>query len=400
MHVDKTTFHRFDRFNLKYNPCGQSRLREIFIKQDNLIHGRFLAELTREVRGWERRDRQRERERNRIGLSFCLRRARRGFLRAPIFCPTHPLINSSPFSPTKPNKPLRTTPTYNQTTTNPTTNQTKQVMSDYEQSKYQHAELRVSVYGRKAVEWDVLASWVVGNQLWSNNVVRFRLVFGVFALLFCVFPRGSAPRAPPFVAVVAHAGPRPFFFRRRHFLPPSPPHKKPNRKKTKTKQVWLVQIPRLYNAYRETGVIENFEQMLANLFVPLFEATVNPSSHPQLHVLLSQVVAFDMVDDESKPERRPTKHSPLPQHWTSKHNAAYAYYAYYIYANLHALNQLREARVSFFYLFWGRPRVFVLLLLFFVLFFVVVVFPVSPCASFVRPPPPCLFSLSSSRTRG
>ena len=28
------------QFNLKYNPCGQSRLREIFIKQDNLIHGR------------------------------------------------------------------------------------------------------------------------------------------------------------------------------------------------------------------------------------------------------------------------------------------------------------------------------------------------------------------------
>ena len=80
---------RFDKFNLKYNPFGQSRLREIFIKQaralgvpraagrpascqggwsgrvgsagpraqrcccaalqDNLIHGRFLAELTREV---------------------------------------------------------------------------------------------------------------------------------------------------------------------------------------------------------------------------------------------------------------------------------------------------------------------------------------------------------------
>ena len=28
MHADKNTFHRFDRFNLKYNPCGQSRLRE------------------------------------------------------------------------------------------------------------------------------------------------------------------------------------------------------------------------------------------------------------------------------------------------------------------------------------------------------------------------------------
>lgn len=33
MHVDKTIFQRFDKFNLKYNPCGQSRLREIFIKQ-------------------------------------------------------------------------------------------------------------------------------------------------------------------------------------------------------------------------------------------------------------------------------------------------------------------------------------------------------------------------------
>ena len=36
MHADKNTFHRFDRFNLKYNPFGQSRLREVFIKQVNL----------------------------------------------------------------------------------------------------------------------------------------------------------------------------------------------------------------------------------------------------------------------------------------------------------------------------------------------------------------------------
>lgn len=49
MHADKNIFHRFDKFNLKYNPCGQSRLREIFIKSDNIIQGRFLAEITREV---------------------------------------------------------------------------------------------------------------------------------------------------------------------------------------------------------------------------------------------------------------------------------------------------------------------------------------------------------------
>ncbi|KEH15290.1 AMP deaminase/myoadenylate deaminase, putative, partial [Medicago truncatula] len=47
--LDKSTFHRFDKFNLKYNPCVQNRLREIFLKQDNLIQGRFLAEVTKQV---------------------------------------------------------------------------------------------------------------------------------------------------------------------------------------------------------------------------------------------------------------------------------------------------------------------------------------------------------------
>jgi len=48
MHASNT-FHRFDRFNLKYNPAGQSRLREIFLKTDNFIAGRYLAEVTKEV---------------------------------------------------------------------------------------------------------------------------------------------------------------------------------------------------------------------------------------------------------------------------------------------------------------------------------------------------------------
>ena len=42
---DRNTFHRFDRFNLKYNPLGQSKLREIFLKTDNAIDGRYLAEI-------------------------------------------------------------------------------------------------------------------------------------------------------------------------------------------------------------------------------------------------------------------------------------------------------------------------------------------------------------------
>ena len=48
---------------------------------------------------------------------------------------------------------------------------TKEVMVDLEASKYQHAEYRISIYGRKRVEWDILAAWVVQNKLASDNVI-------------------------------------------------------------------------------------------------------------------------------------------------------------------------------------------------------------------------------------
>lgn len=47
--ADASMFERFDRFNNKYNPLGQSELREIFLKTDNYIKGRYLAEMTKEV---------------------------------------------------------------------------------------------------------------------------------------------------------------------------------------------------------------------------------------------------------------------------------------------------------------------------------------------------------------
>ncbi|XP_011019090.1 PREDICTED: AMP deaminase-like isoform X2 [Populus euphratica] len=200
VHADKSTFHRFDKFNLKYNPCGQSRLREIFLKQDNLIQGRFLGELTKEV------------------------------------------------------------------------------FSDLVASKYQMAEYRISIYGRKQSEWDQLASWIVNNELYSENVV------------------------------------------------------------------WLIQLPRLYNIYKEMGIVTSFQNILDNIFMPLFEVTVDPDSHPQLHVFLKQVVGLDLVDDESKPERRPTKHMPTPVQWTNVFNPAFSYYVYYCYANLYTLNKLRESK--------------------------------------------------------
>jgi adenosine deaminase len=36
---------------------------------------------------------------------------------------------------------------------------------------HQMAEYRISIYGRKKSEWDQMASWIVNNELYSENVV-------------------------------------------------------------------------------------------------------------------------------------------------------------------------------------------------------------------------------------
>ncbi|KAJ3194693.1 AMP deaminase [Irineochytrium annulatum] len=200
MHAHKDSFHRFDKFNLKYNPVGESRLREIFLKTDNFIRGRYLAELTKEV------------------------------------------------------------------------------FSDLEASKYQMAEYRISIYGRNKNEWDKLADWVINNKLFSPNVR------------------------------------------------------------------WLVQIPRLYNVYKEQKLVNDFEDVIRNIFEPLFEVTQDPSSHPSLHIFLQRVIGFDSVDDESKAERRTYKKFPTPREWTIALNPPYTYYLYFMYTNMCALNAWRKER--------------------------------------------------------
>lgn len=67
--------------------------------------------------------------------------------------------------------------------------------------------------------------------------------------------------------------------------------------------------------------MENFEQMLENLFLPLFEVTNNPNSHPELHVFLHYVTGFDSVDDESKHENPLfDKEIPTPDKWKDDEN--------------------------------------------------------------------------------
>lgn len=200
MHAHTDSFHRFDKFNLKYNPIGESRLREIFLKTDNYIKGRYLAEITKEV------------------------------------------------------------------------------IADLESSKYQMVEWRISIYGKSIGEWDKLAAWVVDNKLFSPNVR------------------------------------------------------------------WLIQIPRLYDVFKANGLMENYDELVRNVFQPLFEVTQDPQSHPKLHVFLQRVVGFDSVDDESKPERRLYRKFPVPKEWNTKQNPPYSYWIYFMFANVATLNNWRKQR--------------------------------------------------------
>ena len=52
----------------------------------------------------------------------------------------------------------------------------------------------------------------------------------------------------------------------------------------------LIQVPRLYGMYKERGLLNSFQELLDNLFAPLFEVSIDPNSHPKLHLMLQQVV--------------------------------------------------------------------------------------------------------------
>lgn len=202
--ADQTVFNRFDRFNQKYNPLEQPDLRTVFLKTDNHIKGRYLAELTREL------------------------------------------------------------------------------LDDLEESKYQHTEWRLSIYGRKHDEWEKLSRWVLDNKL-----------------------------VEPY-----------------------------NR--------WMIQIPRLFSIYSKTGQLQNFQQMLDNIFEPMFSATLKPESHPEIAAFLLQISGFDTVDDESKSnepgDRTFSSRDCSPEDWDFKANPSYKYYNFYLQSNLVVLNRLRACK--------------------------------------------------------
>ncbi len=158
MHAHQDSFHRFDKFNLKYNPIGESRLREIFLKNDNYIQGRYLAELTQ-------------------GKS-APHRVRSVYNDLP--CRGHDRSRAEQV-PSEWQHPC---------------SQAVRGVSSSQKS----CEWRISIYGRKRDEWDKLAKWIVDNKLYSHNVR------------------------------------------------------------------WLIQVPRLYDVYKQNGSIETFEDIVRSAY--------------------------------------------------------------------------------------------------------------------------------------
>lgn len=81
------------------------------------------------------------------------------------------------------------------------------------------------------------------------------------------------------------------------------------------------------DVYRANGIIKNFQEFLTNLFKPLFEATINPQSHPELFCFMHHLTGFDSVDDETKPEKPIlTADMAQPEEWVIPDNPPYVYY--------------------------------------------------------------------------
>ena len=111
----------------------------------------------------------------------------------------------------------------------------KEVFDDLEDSKYQNIEPRISIYGRFSSD----------SRLYYNSISGRSITEWDKLASWAVSNKVYSDNA-----------------------------------------LWLIQVPRLYDIYKLNNQISSFEDIIKNLFQPLFEATINPASHPDLHSFL------------------------------------------------------------------------------------------------------------------
>eukprot|EP01012_Entosiphon_sulcatum_P012156 TRINITY_DN17591_c0_g1_i1.p1 TRINITY_DN17591_c0_g1~~TRINITY_DN17591_c0_g1_i1.p1 ORF type:complete len:1308 (+),score=190.02 TRINITY_DN17591_c0_g1_i1:456-4379(+) len=198
--ADASMFERFDLFKQRYNLLGNKELRELVLRTDNAMGGRYFAELI------------------------------------------------------------------------------KKTFQQFEEDAYTFAENRISVYGKRRNEWSKLAEWFHTHGMASK-------------------------------------------------------HNK-----------WLIQVPRAYHVIHASGKVRNFGEVLSNLFIPLWEVSIDPHRNPILeHFLSRHVSGIDCVDNESTTDL-PFNAGLAPQDWSTEENPPYSYWLYYLWANITALNRYRSER--------------------------------------------------------
>ena len=106
---------------------------------------------------------------------------------------------------------------------------------------------------------------------------------------------------------------------------------------------WMIQVPRLCNVFMGKKY-QSFDELLRNIFEPMFQATLYPEAHPNIHVLLSNIGAVDSVDDESVFDPLLLEPFVKPALYTTQENPPYSYWCYYMANNLQTLNRLRESK--------------------------------------------------------
>jgi AMP deaminase len=196
MSAGDALFDRFDNFNAKYSPFGNSNLRTIFMKTENYQNGKYFAELT------------------------------------------------------------------------------KQLFHHFEKKNGNgvYNEYRVSIYGASPREWDDLASWMERWDVYSHT------------------------------------------------------------------NMWMVQVPRIYRTYKQLNKISCFQDLLHNLWTPIFEATLHPDKHPALARFLKNLSGFDSVDDESLMEDALGRHAHIsPDQWFRFSTLALAHVLFASTAPIHEL---------------------------------------------------------------
>ncbi|CCH41668.1 AMP deaminase 2 [Wickerhamomyces ciferrii] len=159
----------------------------------------------------------------------------------------------------------------------------KQVLTDYEKSKYQFGEIGINfnLLEKTNNKWEALADWVIDNKLVSYNVK------------------------------------------------------------------WIIRIPRNYSVLKKAGLINSFQDFLDLIFNKLFEVSINPGSNPKLHFFLTKISAFDLLSVDKQHQDHSlfdVKELKSPRKWTNDTNPPYSYYLYYLFINFSSLNNFRKTR--------------------------------------------------------